>query len=126
MLRWRLWGVLSANLCAIALSAIVLTVYCFRIYRFVFDRALFVRMVRFAVPLGLSGIAMFIIHFGDRFIIPQYRPFSDLGMYAVAYKIGMLISVIHGSFQNYWSAQIYQIAKRPDARSRSWPGRSVT
>ena len=117
VLRWRLWGVISANLCAIALSAIILTVYCFRIYRFVFDWALFVRMVRFAVPLGLSGIAMFIIHFGDRFIIPQYHPFSDLGTYAVAYKIGMLIGVMYGSFQNYWSAQIYQIAKRPDADS---------
>jgi O-antigen/teichoic acid export membrane protein len=60
---------------------------------------------------------MFVIHFGDRFIIPQFRPLSDLGIYSIAYKIGMLISVVFGSFQNYWNAQIYQIAKRHDADS---------
>lgn len=117
LLRLRIWGVLFANFTAIGLLSVILTVYCFRIYSFVFEWALFVRMLRFALPLGLSGIAMFIIHFGDRFIIPQFRPLSDLGIYSIAYKIGMLISVVHGSFQNYWSAQIYQIAKRHDADS---------
>jgi O-antigen/teichoic acid export membrane protein len=117
MLRLRVWGVLSANISAIGLVAIALTVYCVRTYSFVFEWSLLVRMVRFAVPLGLSGIAMFIIHFGDRFIIPHFRPLSDLGIYSIAYKIGMLISVVYGSFPKYWNAQIYQIAKRPDADS---------
>jgi O-antigen/teichoic acid export membrane protein len=117
VLHWRVWGVLSGNFAAIGLTAIILTVYCFRTYPFVFEWPLFVRMVRFALPLGLSGIAMFIIHFGDRFIIPHFRPLSDLGIYSIAYKIGMLLSVVFGSFQNYWNAQVYQIAKRPDSDS---------
>ncbi len=116
-LHLRVWGILSANIAAGGLTALILTVYCFRIYSFVFEWALFMRIVRFAVPLGLSGIALFIIHFGDRFIIPHFRPLSDLGIYSIAYKIGMLISVVHASFQNYWNAQVYQIAKRHDADS---------
>ncbi len=116
-LRMRIWGVLTANLSAIGLLAVVLTVYYFRLYPFRFDWPLFVRMVRFSVPLGLSGVAMFVIHFGDRFILPHYRPLGDLGIYSIAYKIGMLISVAFGSFQNFWNAQIYQIAKRRDANS---------
>jgi O-antigen/teichoic acid export membrane protein len=116
-LRLRVWGMLAANISAIGLLAIVLAVYCFRIYRFVFDRPLFMHMVRFAIPLGLSGVALFIVHFGDRFILPHYRPLSDLGIYSIAYKIGMLIGVVHASFQNYWNAQVYQIARRPDANS---------
>lgn len=117
LLRLRVWGVLSANLISGGVLAIVLAAYCFRVYRFNFTASLFVRMVRFSVPLGLSGIAMFIVHFGDRFILPHFRPLGDLGIYSIAYKIGMLIGVVHGSFQNYWSAQVYQIAKRPDADS---------
>jgi O-antigen/teichoic acid export membrane protein len=117
VLRLRVWGVLSANLTSIGVLAIILTVYCYRAHPFSYEPALLVRMVKFSIPLGLSGIAMFIIHFGDRFIIPQFRPLSDLGIYSIAYKIGMLISAVHGAFQSYWSAQIYQIAKRHDAES---------
>lgn len=117
MLHLRVWGVLSSNVTAIGLVGVILAIYCFRSYRFVFEWPLFLRMLRFAVPLGLSGIAMFIIHFGDRFIILQFRPLSDLGIYSIAYKIGMLISVAFSSFQNYWNAQIYQIAKRDDSDS---------
>ena len=117
VLDLHVWGVLSANVTAIGLLAVIFPIYCFRIYPVVFEWPLFLRIVRFSVPLGLSGIAMFIIHFGDRFILPHFRPLGDLGVYSIAYKIGMLISVVHGSFQNYWSAQIYQIAKRHDAES---------
>jgi O-antigen/teichoic acid export membrane protein len=117
VLRLGVWGVLSTNLSAIGMLAVVLTVYCFRINRFVFEYPLLWRMVKFSVPLGLSGIAMFIIHFGDRFILPHFRPLGDLGIYSIAYKIGMLISVVNGSFQNYWNAQVYQISKREDAEA---------
>ena len=117
ILRLHVWGALSVNVTSIAVLGVVLTVYCFRHYRFAFEWALFVRILKFAAPLGLSGIAMFIIHFGDRFIIPHYHPLGDLGIYSIAYKIGMLISVVFGSFQNYWNAQIYQIAKRHDAET---------
>jgi len=117
VLRLRVWGVLTVNLTAIAVLAVVVTVYCFRHYRFVFEWPLFVKILKFAVPLGLSGVAMFIIHFGDRFIIPHYHPLGDLGIYSIAYKIGMLISVVFSAFQTYWNAQVYQIAKREDANA---------
>jgi O-antigen/teichoic acid export membrane protein len=117
VLKWGAWGVIFGNFTAILLLAVILAVYCFRIYSFTFQWPLFLQILRFAIPLGLSGIAMFIIHFGDRFIILQYRPLADLGIYSIAYKIGMLISVAIGSFQGYWNAQVYQIAKRPDAES---------
>jgi O-antigen/teichoic acid export membrane protein len=72
-------------------------------------------MTKFAAPLGLSGIAMFIINFGDRFILRPHVSFAELGLYALAYKIGMLISAAYASFQIYWSAQAYGIMRRADA-----------
>ncbi len=116
-LHWRIGGVLGGNLIAGAFVTIPLTVYCLRIYGLAFDRALFLRMVRYAVPIALSASALFVIHFGDRFILPHYRSFQELGLYAIAYKLGMLISFVHGSFHTYWSAQVFRLVQRDDAHS---------
>jgi O-antigen/teichoic acid export membrane protein len=115
VLRLRVLGVLYTSGIAIVVTALVLGVYCFRVARPSFDPALLWRMMRFAAPLGLSGLALFVIHFGDRFILPHYRPFAELGIYAIAYKIGMLISLLYSSFHNYWSMQVYHIVRREDA-----------
>jgi O-antigen/teichoic acid export membrane protein len=60
-------------------------------------------------------LALFFIHFGDRFVLPHYRPFEDLGIYAIAYKLGMLLNPVQAAFEAYWTAQVYQIVRRPDA-----------
>jgi O-antigen/teichoic acid export membrane protein len=97
------------------LTGLILMVYCFRRERPTFERHLFVRMAKFAAPIGLSWLAMFIVNFGDRFILAHYRLFSDMGIYDLAYKFGMLFSAIYSNFANYWSAQVFQIMKRDDA-----------
>src|SRR4051794_15324243 len=114
-LRLRVAGVLTTSISSIILVALFLSFYYLRTCRPTFDRETFVRMLRYAVPLGLSSMGMVFIHFGDRFILPRYRTLADLGIYAVAYKIGMLISVAYSSFHSYWSAQVYDVVKRSDA-----------
>jgi O-antigen/teichoic acid export membrane protein len=115
VMRLRVVGVQYAAYLAALLPAIVLSVYCFRRNRPAFDWAVFLHMAKFAAPLGLSGIAMFVINFGDRFILRRYVTFAELGLYALAYKIGLLINAIYASFQIYWSSQVYAIMKREDA-----------
>jgi O-antigen/teichoic acid export membrane protein len=113
----KILGVLLSSNVAIVIVALLCTAAAFRSYRLVFDRDLFFKMMKFAMPMTLSALALFFIHFGDRFFLPRYRPLEELGIYAIAYKVGMLISVIQNSFGNYWAAQVYQIVKRPDAQS---------
>jgi O-antigen/teichoic acid export membrane protein len=116
-LRLRVWGMLYTALISAALVALFLAVHCFRAARPRFDARLFFRMLRFAAPIGLSGIAMFLIHFGDRFVLPHYRSLAELGIYVLAYKIGMLLSVAYAAFQTYWSAQVFHIMRRDDAET---------
>lgn len=111
----RVGGVISANVSAGILIALILGGVALRVQGLHFHFSLFRRMLRYSSFLTISAIASFAIHFGDRFVLPHYRPFADLGVYAVAYKIGMLISMVQSSFGTYWAAQIYQILKRPDA-----------
>ncbi len=114
-LRLGVLGVVSSNLISAVAAALVLTIYCFRKIPLAQDFKLLIRMARFSIPISLGSIAMFIIHFGDRFILPHYRPLSELGIYGIAYKIGMLISLLSGSFNSYWSAQIFPLFRREDA-----------
>jgi O-antigen/teichoic acid export membrane protein len=113
----RIGAVLGANILAVSVVSLAIAAIGIALHGLSFDLVLFKRMLRFAMPLSMSALALFVIHFGDRFILPRYRAFEDLGIYAVAYKLGMLISLVQAAFEAYWSSQIYQIVKRPDAAS---------
>jgi O-antigen/teichoic acid export membrane protein len=113
----RIMGVLVSAIAAAVSVAVMLAIYCFREIPLQFDGAIFRRIFRFAIPLSLGSIAMFIIHFGDSFILPQYRSFAELGIYSLAYQIGMLVSMLSAAFNTYWGAQAFNVARRSDAHA---------
>ena len=115
--RLRVWGVLWTSAAAILLTALLLGWNCFRIHRPSFDLQLFIRMAKFTAPIGLTGTASFVINTGDRLILPHYVPLGQVGIYVLAYKLGMLVSMVFSSFGSYWGAQAFQIMKRDDADS---------
>jgi O-antigen/teichoic acid export membrane protein len=115
LLRLKAWGVLWTGGATIVLTSVVLTAVCLRSERPTFSRRMFVRMARYAAPIGLTGAAMFVINVGDRFVLPHYRSMSELGAYVLAYKFGMMLTFVYSPFQNFWSAQVFQIVKREDA-----------
>ncbi len=111
----RVWGVLWTGVAAVLVHLAFLLVIWLRSAPISFDRHLFIQMLKYAFPLGFAGLAMFVLNFGDRFILPHYRSFDDLGIYALACKAGALMSALYGSFQVYWSAQVFGIMRREDA-----------
>lgn len=113
--RLRIIGVLTSSVVAIVIPTLFLGYYCLRRIRLNFNREVFINAFRFSFPIGLGTMAMFIINFGDRFVLLHYRNITEVGIYAVAYKIGMMMSLIHGSFHTYWYSQIYAVARRDDA-----------
>lgn len=113
--RLGVLGIVVSSNVAITGVACVLIYYFMRRVPITFDWPLFVRMIRFSLPLAAGSVAMFVIHFGDRFILPHYRSLAELGIYGIAYKIGMLVSLIYGAFHTYWSAQVFAVAQRQDA-----------
>lgn len=115
LLKMHVLAYLSTTLAVQIAVVAVLAVYLFRKLRPAISLELFVRMFRFSVPMGLSLIAMFVLNFGDQFVLRHYRSLGEVGIYALAYRIGMIVAVAFGSFQTYWAAQIYQILQREDA-----------
>ncbi len=116
-LRMGVFGMVLSNLSATATISITLIVYACLSMRLQFDWGLFKRMLRFAAPVGISGLAMFFIHYGDQFVLVHYRSLSEVGIYGTAYKIGMMEAILESAFLSYWNAQVFKIIQRDDARN---------
>ena len=102
-----LWSTLAAS----AILASVITVIVFSRVRPSFSAALCRRMLAFTVPIGVSGVAMLVIHYGDRFFLQRSASLADVGIYSLAYKLGMLVSYVQLPFATYWTSQMYRIVR---------------
>ena len=100
-LRQGVSGFLTSSCRAIALLAGFGCVFCISRNGIAFEWALFVRLFRYSMALSLSGAALFIINFGDRFLLQRFASLAQIGMYSLAYKMAMLISYLHSSFHTY-------------------------
>jgi O-antigen/teichoic acid export membrane protein len=115
-LRLRVYGMLYGSLASAAVPLVWLAGLCIRRVRPGVSGALFLRMARFAAPLGIGGVMLFGLNFADRFFLTRYATMTEVGVYGLAYKIGMLISAMYASFHTYWSSQVYAIMKREDSQ----------
>lgn len=116
LLVWFRMGI-AAMLWSALLASIGLSVYMawYTLSRIhvSFDRRLLLRLVRYSMPLGVSSIAVFFIHYGDRVFLKSTVSLSELGIYSLAYKIGMFVSFMHAPFLAYWLSQVCDIARKP-------------
>jgi O-antigen/teichoic acid export membrane protein len=114
--KMRVAGVLWSTLGSVAITTAVLSVYSWTRVPLRFDTAIFWKLFRFSSPIGLVSISMFVINFGDRFLLQRFAGLDSLGLYSLAYKISMSVSILQQAFSSYWSAQVYQLLASPDGR----------
>lgn len=115
-------AILWASLIVAAGSVLALTVYCCRDVGVVFSARKLWQLVRYSLPLGVSGVAMFVIHFCDRFFLQRTVSLAEIGLYALAYQLGWVVAVVQLPFVNYWNAQaarILQSASGPQVYART-------
>jgi O-antigen/teichoic acid export membrane protein len=120
LVYWRLgyYSILWSSLLTNALVAVWMAWDFYKDSPIVLDLTIFRKMARYSAPLGVAGVAMLFIHYGDRFFLQRSVSLAEVGMYALAYKIGMtLTSSIHGPFVSYWSMEMFHVAQREDGDS---------
>jgi O-antigen/teichoic acid export membrane protein len=81
------------------------------------DWGLLKQFLRYSAPLGISALGMFVINYGDRFFLQRYCSLSDLGVYSLAYKFGMLITYVQTPFDVYWRSQMFTIVREPNGET---------
>lgn len=72
--------------------------------------------VRESVSVGLPLVPHLLMALGlvtaDRFILAHYRDLREVGLYTVAYTLGMIMSLITMSLNQAWAPVYYEVANR--------------
>ncbi|MFN0244195.1 MAG: lipopolysaccharide biosynthesis protein [Planctomycetota bacterium] len=87
-------GVIYSVLVGEALVACALWIFIARRAGLSFSGAMARRLIRYSYPLILSGVCMFVLHQADRFVLKHYLDLSEVGKYALGYKLGSMASVV--------------------------------
>lgn len=110
-----IWGFIWSKLIVAAVGALYLLARTLPLVGLKFDKTIGARMVSFGTPLILVGLAFFIIHFSNRFFLNSYASLADVGLFSLAYKFAILITILVGEpFGRVWSVSIYDYSKQDD------------
>ncbi|MGQ9880696.1 MAG: lipopolysaccharide biosynthesis protein [Armatimonadota bacterium] len=108
-LRWGVWGVVLSGLLNAVIWSAVLGVAVRRRYGLLFDRAWLKPVLRYGLPLVPAAISQFILHFSDRFFLTRYATEAELGLYSLAYRFGMLVSVFYSVVSLAWGPWAFRV-----------------
>lgn len=101
-------GVIYSVLAGEALVACGLWIFVVRRAGLSFSGAMARRLIRYSYPLILSGLCMFVLHQADRFVLKHYLDMSEVGLYALGYKLGSMASaVILEAFGLIWFNYVF-------------------
>lgn len=116
VLKTGVIGVLYSNLISNAIVTSALTIATVRQAGLSFDWAKLKPMAAFGLPLILVSFSAFELNFADRFFLQHYSTVSTVGIYALGYKFGYMLSfLVIQPFMMIWGVRMYEVAKRPDA-----------
>lgn len=117
VLKWGVEGAVYANLLTNAVTGLALSV---AVLMQVPKKVIWLKlreMLTFGAPLVPWSINMFVLTFADRFFLRHYGDLGDVGIYALAYKLAMIMTVLVSiPFNLVWQWQQFELAKREDAK----------
>jgi len=86
------------------------------------------QLLSFGSPLILSMLGWFVLNSSDRYFLAYYRDLSEVGLYGLGYKIGLLLQmVVIAPFQLAWGPYVFaRFAADGDASTRGEYARVFT
>jgi O-antigen/teichoic acid export membrane protein len=76
-------------------------------------------MLSFGIPQVPNVLAMWVLQLSDRYLLAQLRSLDETARYAVAYSLGLAVSiVVVAPFSLAWPTAMYAVARRDDARQQ--------
>ncbi len=110
-------GVLWANLISFALVAFSLIPDVVKAASWKFSSYFLRKLWVFGMAIIPASIAVWVMDLSDRYFIEIFRNPTEVGIYALGYKIGMIVDVlIVAPFQLAWPTMYFDVSKRGDAQ----------
>jgi O-antigen/teichoic acid export membrane protein len=113
VLKYGVIGILFSSFISTALSAIALTAMTLREISLSFSFQKLKALSIFGAPLVITSLSAFALNFSDRFFLQRFTTVSTVGIYALGYKFGFMLSfLLVQPFDMIWSSRMYEIAKK--------------
>ena len=92
-INWGLKGVILAK--SFINGILFIPILLFMIIKFLssFSYSVFKQMARYGYPLLPMTLALTILNFSDRYFLNLFVPQNEIGIYSIAYRIGMIIQM---------------------------------
>lgn len=98
-------GYLLATILSDLISAVVLFIAA-KLYKYVglsyIDKITFKDMLKYSIPLIPTTVSTWIISMSDRYILSYILGSGANGLYAIAYKVPTIITIVAGIFMDAW------------------------
>ena len=105
-------GVLYSTIIASALAAAYLITVTLRETGFTFSRPIALKLLGYGAPIVAADVGSFILHYSDRYFLRAYDSLASVGLYSLAYKFAMLLSLfIATPFSQIWAPKVLEIER---------------
>ncbi len=122
--RLNILGILLAQ----GLANLLLLILCFKYFKKYYlpmiDWKLLRKLFIFSYPLVIAGFFGIMMNVADRFIIDYFMPRSQVGIYSLAYKLGLLMNVLVIAFRTAYLPHFLSFNdEKRTAEGHNRPGR---
>lgn len=115
-LELGLWGIIYASLFSGGIQTLLLLAFVLPQIGIKYSPPLAMQLIKYSLPIIYGSIAMYYMTFGDRYFIQHYNGLAEVGIYALGYKFGfMLTALVWSPFMSYWGARQFDHAKEPNS-----------
>lgn len=111
-LGWGVWGVIIASLVRSLLFGAIVVIHEYRCGLAWPGRKMLAEMLAFALPFIPTGLCFFVLNSADRFFLNGAVSREEVGVYGLAYRLGMLVGTISLTpLFRVWSARMHDVAR---------------
>lgn len=77
-----------------------------------FSRPVAAKLLTYGAPIVAANLGSFVIHYSDRYLLRAYGSLESVGLYSLAYKFAMLLSLfIATPFSQIWAPKALEIER---------------
>ena len=110
-LRWGVWGVVMSTFLNSLFWSAALALAVRTRYGVLIDLGWMRSIWRYGLPLVPASVSQFLLHYSDRFFLARYATETELGLYSLAYRFGMLVSLAMRVVLTAWYPWVFSAAQ---------------
>ena len=113
ILEWGVLGLFTSDVITAGLFCIIVFPWYLREVGHKFSFAIAKKLLRFSLPIIPAYLASLVVNASDRYFIRAFLSMSDVGVYALGYKLGVVVfHLIRTPFMQIWDPRRYALYRQ--------------